>query len=230
MEVEIYCDESRPELLVRQPLESTFMVIGALKIAAAAREKIKQEIKILANSHDCHGEVKWGRISRAKQDFYKDLIQVFISEDLMKFRCIVVDASKVNMRLYHDDDPELAFYKFYYQVFNHQLLPSNTYKFFFDEKTTHDTTRLRELRRILGIVSGEIISGIYPLKSNQSVLIQMTDLLTGCVQARFNTINKGLPLSQPKREVLFHLEEQLGHQIQSTAQNENKFNIFQIRL
>lgn len=230
MKVEVYCDESCPDLLIRQPSKSRYMVIGAIRLPADKRDIVKAQVGELREQFACNGEFKWGRVSKNKIGFYLSVIELFAKWSFLQYRCVAVDASKVNMALYHNDDPELCFYKFYYQVFNHHLESNNSYTFYFDEKTTHDRTRLKELRRILGTISIADIEGIHQVNSATSTLIQMADLLTGCVQAKFNGSASGRSLSDPKAAVLRRLETVLGHAIAPTGPAEMKFNVFRMDL
>jgi len=57
----------------------------------------------------------------------------------MRFRCIAVDREQVNLAL-HQNDGELGFYKFYYQLLHHWIL-DNEYRIFCDLKTNRGRRR-----------------------------------------------------------------------------------------
>jgi len=65
------------------------------------------------------------------------------------------------------------------------------------------------------------------LPSEQSVLIQLADVLTGVVSSAFNDDNE---TKESKREVRSHVERYLGHKIIATPPSEQKFNVFDINL
>lgn len=229
MQVDVFCDESMPDLLGKNCQEPKFMVIGALKIPRSLRQEINGKIKDLRNEYSCYGEFKWGRISDKKLEFYKSVVDLFF-ESRMKYRCIAVDASRVDLKRYHDNNSELAFYKFYYEVFQGQLPLNNSYRIYCDERTTHNNHRWDELKKVLKNASACRIDDIYPIQSKLNAMVQMSDLLTGCVQARFNSVNQNLCLSEAKLAVLKHLEDKLGHSIKRTEKSEQKFNVFEIYL
>ena len=64
------------------------------------------------------------------------------------------------------------------------------------------------------------------LPSEQSLGIQLADVLTGIVSAKFN--NK--TTSEAKKELIHHVEKRLGRMICPTYKWEEKFNVFKINL
>ena len=146
----------------------------------------------------------------------------------MRFRCITVDHSQVNMLL-HDNDEELGFYKFYYQLLHHWILDFNEYRIFCDAKTSRDPKRLQVLRRCLRYANlSSTIKEIQSLHSKEVVLIQLCDLLLGAANSRMNlTLKEG----SAKEKLVKRLESHLGlNAIAPTSRDERKFNVFRIRL
>jgi hypothetical protein len=70
------------------------------------------------------------------------------------------------------------------------------------------------------------ISNLQALPSHESLLIQMADILTGVVSAKFN----GEVTSEAKLALIKYVESYLGHEIKETGPKENKMNIFNINL
>ena len=64
--------------------------------------------------HKFPHELKWAKVHYKYIPFYKGLIDYFLSCADMSFRCIIVDKTKVKLEEFHDNDEELAFFKFYY--------------------------------------------------------------------------------------------------------------------
>jgi len=64
------------------------------------------------------------------------------------------------------------------------------------------------------------------LPSHENVFIQMTDLLLGAVNAKFNQQVSG----DSKKKVLECIENRLTHKITATSKGYTKFNIFKIDL
>jgi len=226
MEFEVYCDESRQDLIAQKKIGQYFL-IGSLWLPASIREDIKAEISQLRQKHLAWGEIKWSKISPSKKEFYIDLVNLFITyQDKLRFRCIVVESSKVDLG-WHNQDKELGFYKFYYQLLHHWILDLNSYSIFCDTKTNRDPSRLKVLSECLSNSNLTAkINFIQALPSHQVVLIQLTDFLLGAVSAKINDDTK----SKTKLEIINHLENELNHKLNPTFQREEKFNIFKIRL
>lgn len=231
MKFEIYCDESRPDLFTTKAHQKDrYLLIGGIWLLADKRIEIKQKIKELKNKHKIGGQMKWQKISKSRQRFYFELIDLFISFGLdVRFRCIVVEADKVNFNLYHNDDAELGFYKFYYELIHHWILDFNEYQIFCDTKTNRRPDRLTILTRCLERSNlSSKVHLIQAIPSRESVLIQFADFLIGAAGSELNNSLK--PLSA-KSKVLDYLRKKLGRvKLSPTSKNEEKFNIFEIKL
>jgi hypothetical protein len=229
MNFEVYCDESRPDLLSSEHSQARFMVIGSLWLREGDRQTFKAEIHAMRNKYKMGGEFKWQKVSPSRLDFYKALVEWFSQkgEDL-RFRCIAVEKDKVNLKLYHDNDQELGFYKFYYQLLHHWILDCNQYAIFLDFKSNRLRDRLPVLRRVLDLSNlSSIVSRVQSIRSEESVLIQLADVLTGAASAR---LNDALSPDSAKFQLLSHLESCLGRKIAATYKGEQKFNVFVINL
>lgn len=229
MKFEVYCDESRPDLLSSSHPKSRYMVIGSLWLRASDRSEFKTAIQKLRNKHKIGGEFKWQKVSPSKKDFYTDLVTWFLSlGQRLRFRCIAIDQSKVNLMRYHYNDQELGFYKFYYQMLHHWIIDFNEYAVFCDFKSNRRRDRLSVLNECLSASNlSSRITETQAIRSGESVLIQLADVLTGAAAARLNDM---LTPGGAKQDVVFRLEQGLGHRIQHTSINEQKFNVFVIDL
>ena len=228
--VEIYCDESRPDLFTTTSHEKdNYLLIGGLKLLAKHRESIKESIKNLRKKYNIYSEIKWNKVSRNKIEFYKELIDIFfLFKDNLRFRCIAVEAKKMDVEHFHDNDAELGFYKFYYQLLNHWILDYNNYKIFTDLKTNREKNRLNILNSILNNTHlFSYISSIQALPSHQVVLLQLTDLLLGLAGAR---LNNSCDKNSSKMELLKYFEKKLKQKIKATPKDELKYNVFVIIL
>ena len=227
MKFDVYCDESRPDLLTSKRPEASFAVIGSIWLPSDRRRAFKQAIHGLRDRHKVGGEFKWSKISPSRQKFYFDLIDWFANQnDDLRFRCIAVRHDQINWRL-HDGDQELGFYKFYYQLLHHWISNFNSYAVFCDFKQNRVHDRLQTLRRCLGCsnLTSEVLS-VQSVRSEESVLIQLADVLTGMASARLNDV----ACSYTKESCLRRLEGALGRRIGPTGPYEHKFNVFQIKL
>jgi len=229
MKFEVYCDESRPDLLCSKHPGAQYMVIGGLWLPAEDRAQFKQDIHALRDKHKIGGEFKWQKVSPSRLDFYRDLADWFVAMgDRLRFRCIAVQHEKVDLLRFHGNDQELGFYKFYYQMLHHWILDFNEYAVFCDFKSNRVGTRLSELARCLGNsnLSSEIVN-VQAIRSRESVLMQTVDVLTGVAAAR---LNNNLKAGNAKWELVTHFEQALGKQIHATYRSEQKFNVFVIDL
>jgi len=75
--IEIYCDESRQDLLVSKNPSHNFALIGSLWMSESIRLKLTKQIQILRTQHDVWGEIKWSKVSQSKIEFYKSIIDLF---------------------------------------------------------------------------------------------------------------------------------------------------------
>lgn len=226
MHFDVYCDESRPELLGSSNPEATYVVIGSLWLPADAREPIKAAIHALRERHRVGGEFKWQKVSPSRLSFYRDLISLFANEPDLRFRCIAIDRNKVDLIRFHESDPELGFYKFYYQLLHHWILDFNDYQIFCDFKVNRRRDRLHDLRRCLGYANlSARITTVQAIRSEESVLIQLADVLTGAIASK---LNRSIGDEGARAQVIRTLEEQVGRVLGPTTRGEQKFNVFRI--
>lgn len=229
MKFDVYCDESRPDLLSSVSPKANYMVLGSLWLKAENREKFKKEIHSLRNKHKIGGEFKWQKVSPSKEEFYTELIEWFFNKkEELRFRCIAIDHKDVNLKLHHENDQELGFYKFYYQLLHHWILDCNEYSIFLDYKSNRRRERLPVLKEYIAFSNlSAQIKNVQAIKSNESVLIQVVDVLTGIASAKLNRI---ITPGSSKDGITKHIEKLLGEQIMGTPRAEQKFNVFLIDL
>lgn len=228
MDFEVYCDESGLEALSRRE-EHLYSAIGGIWLPNENRVDLKETIKVIKEKHGIHGELKWNKLSPSYFELYKDIIDYFFQSDYIRFRTILIESSKVDHIRFNNTDPELGFYKFYYQLLHHWIYDFNSYNIFVDLKVNRDKNRLKELRNVLdlsNLTSG--ITQVQGLPSDESLGIQLADILTGLVAAKFNNeIKKG----SAKDSLIQYVEQQYTKKdIAPTPKWEEKFNVFKINL
>lgn len=228
MDFDVYCDESYPDLFSTNKSNRNYIVIGSLWLQCENRKQFKEQIHELRDKHHIGGEFKWKKISPSKFDFYKDLIAWFFHKgDNLRFRCIVINKNEVNLEIFHRNDAELGFYKFYYQVLNHWILDNNNYNIFCDYKKNRRNDRWEILKECLKNSNiSSLINNVQAINSQDSVLIQLVDVLTGVVSRKFNyNINGSI-----KDQLISYTEDFITKPINATSISEKKFNIFKIKL
>ena len=169
-----------------------------------------------------------GKVSPSRVLFYNDLVDYFFSKKLdLRFRAIVINKNDVNLYKYHQNDQELGFYKFYYQVLQHWILDFNKYSIFLDYKKNRDRSRLHTLQNCLSCSNlSSDINIVQAVKSDESVLIQLTDFFTGITAGKFND----KIFSKAKNKVIKRVEHHLKRKIAPTGLYEKKYNVFKINL
>ncbi|HEV8515618.1 MAG TPA: DUF3800 domain-containing protein [Cyclobacteriaceae bacterium] len=227
MNFEVYCDESGLEALTNKGAH-LYTVIGSIWMPAENRPDLKEKLTIIKEKYNIKGELKWNKVSPAYQHLYHEVIDYFFEASYLRFRAILIETDKANMAAFHDNDVELGFYKFYYQLLHHWLFDNNRYNIFVDLKVNRNKGRLKELKKLLDEANrtSDILQ-VQGLPSEQSLGIQLADLLTGAVSAKFN----GKISSNAKASVIGRIEdEHLKKAIAPTEKWEEKFNIFLINM
>ena len=228
MKFEVYCDEANPDVLTSANPRVRHLMIGSLWLPEEFRNEIKSRVQELRQRYEAWGEIKWSKVSPNRCEFYVELVDLFFAYgNGLRFRCISVDRTQLDMAL-NDNDGELGFYKFYYQLLHHWILDFNSYRIFCDVKSNRDPERLPVLERCLERANlSSSVDDIQSLPSHEVVLIQLCDLLLGAASSR---INDTLHASTAKAAVVERLEASLGRTLTATHKSEEKFNIFKIRL
>jgi Protein of unknown function (DUF3800) len=227
MKFDVYCDETRPDLFCSKNPPATYLVIGSLWAHREDRDRLKAEIHALRDKHKVGGEFKWQKISPSRLNFYCDLVSLFFAEgDRLRFRCIAVDHSKVDLVKYHESDQELGFYKFYYQVLHHWIHDFNEYSIFCDHKRNQNMRRLHVLQACLANTNiSATISKVQAVRSHESVMIQLVDVFVGAASAK---LNQSMQADSAKAKLVEFFESKLGRPIAATNKGEAKFNVFAI--
>lgn len=221
----IYCDESRVE-----NLQSNKMTIGALFIPRERKKKIVKDIKAMFEDFNFAHELKWSKVGEGYFDLYKNIIDYYIDNQNMQFRVIIVDKSRVAYEKYHNNDKELAFFKFYYLMLKTRLLDNSSYYIYLDKKPTRDKNIARALHSYLDsyILLHKDNCGIKHFQaysSDKNTLIQIADFLTGLFGY---ACNEDVDNDVPKSKLIkyFRDKAKIKNLCISTSLGETKCNIF----
>ncbi len=226
MDFEIYCDESCLEAISKKD-EHLYTGIGGVWIPSDLRPILKEQIYFIKNKYNIKGELKWNKVSPKYIELYKELIDYFFNSAYLRFRVILIESSKVDNINFNNSDAELGFYKFYYQLLKGWIYDFNNYDIFLDLKKNRNKGRLKDLEQILDNANlFSDVKQVQGLPSEESLGIQLADLLTGLVTAKFNCKTE----SQAKLELIRYVEAYLGNEILPTPKWNEKFNIFKINL
>jgi hypothetical protein len=114
----------------------------------------------------------------------------------------------------------------YYQLLNKKLESDSVYNIYLDIKDTHSYLKAKSLKIFLALKLKNI-RNLQIIRSHESELLQLTDVLMGAINYKLRGFNK----VTAKNNIVVKIEEMCGRSLtQKTGQFENKFNLFFIDL
>ena len=143
----VYCDESGHLEHDQIPV----MVLGAVWCPLDKTVEIAARLREIKARHGLSPafEVKWTKLSPAKQAFYLDLLDYFFDDDDLHFRALIVpDKSALhheNFRQSHDE----WYYKMYFNMLKALFSPDAEYRTYLDIKDTRSAARINKLHDVL---------------------------------------------------------------------------------
>lgn len=234
--INIYCDESchlenDKELVmaigaVYCPIEKKAEIIERLYSFKVKHNLIPKYHKNLKDNR-AYYELKWNKVSDAKLEYYKDVINYFFDDDDLQFRVLLV--SKKNEIEYEkfNHTHDTFYYKMYFGMLKAILNPDNSHHIYIDIKDTKSKEKVHKLEEVLRNdkydYSKEIIKKVQQVRSHEVEILQLTDLLTGAIAY----INRGLVGSKSKSSLITLIKQRSKYSLtKSTLLRERKFNIF----
>ena len=225
MEYNIYCDES----CHLENDDSNVMVLGAVWCIKDKKRKIFKRIREIKSLYGLPAdfEIKWHKVSPAKQNFYLGLIDYFFDTDDLHFRALVIpdksilDHSKFNQS--HDD----FYYKMYFDLLKVILDPAHSYNIYIDIKDTRSQQKVNKLTEVLRNnhydYNKSIVKNIQQIKSHEVELLPLADLLLGAI----GYLHRGLNTNTAKLAIIERIQQRSGYSLMnSTLYREEKTNIF----
>jgi hypothetical protein len=223
MEYLIFIDESRH-------IENDgykYMVIGGLWVSIDSYEQIKKDIKAIKLKHNIKGEIKWTHISPSSLNFYLEIIEYFFKHDDLYYRCVTVNKNKLDHPKHNSNHSEFYF-RVCYQLIIKKIEQWLCYRIFLDHKGENDSAKISALMNCLSKkikdTEQQIIFDIQQIRSDQSILIQICDVLTGAVGYERNKINTSLAKIEIVESILKHTSRK--NFSKNSPLSENKFNVF----
>jgi len=224
----IYCDESCHLENDGKPV----MLLGGVWCPFDEISRLSAELHDIKVRHRATGELKWTKVSAARQNFYLELVNWFIAETPLHFRTLVVlNKSELNYKSANVGSYNDFYYKMYFSLLNKILSPDKQYQIYLDIKDTRSRRKVRQLKELLCNnvydFTSQMIRHLQNIRSHESHLMQLADFLLGAVSYR----QRGLSDNRAKVAVVKRLEEKLGHNLlHSTQLQEDKFNLFSLTL
>jgi hypothetical protein len=227
--INVYCDESCHLERDRQQV----MVLGAVWCPAAQARQVAVDVRGIKKRHGMpgtaagfHFEMKWSKVSPAKLAFYQEVIDYFFECEWLHFRGVIIPDKGVLDHAARGQTHDEWYYKMFFDLLKVIISPTETYRIYLDIKDTHCWAKSQRLREILCNANYDferrIIERVQPIRSEESELLQIADLLIGVVMAR----NRGRIASGAKQALIQRVQHRSGYRLHlSTWLSERKFNL-----
>lgn len=165
--------------------QSQIMVLGTLYCLADKTQEIADRIRDIRESHGLspNFEIKWTKVSSSKVAFYRSLVDYFLDDDDLQFRAMVI-TDKSALKEY-DPEHDNCYYSVCYSLLDSIIDPEQRYCIYLDMKDTRSEQKRLHLESILRDKTrdgnGRVIRRVQQIRSHESVLMQLADLLIGIV-------------------------------------------------
>jgi len=221
----VYCDESCHLEHDGQPV----MVLGAVWCPLEKTREISLRIRDIKIRHGLSPkfEIKWTKVSPAKQIFYLDLIDYFFEEGDLHFRALVIpDKTRLQHERYGQDH-DTWYYKMYFDMLKVILDPKACYLIYLDIKDTRSAGKVYKLHDVLCNnmydFKRQIVERVQTVRSHEVEILQLADLLIGTV----SYVNRGLCSNAAKLALVERLKKHSGYELtKTTLLMESKVNLF----
>ncbi|HIK15820.1 MAG TPA: DUF3800 domain-containing protein [Leptolyngbyaceae cyanobacterium M33_DOE_097] len=221
----VYCDES----CHLENDHQSAMILGAVWCPVEKVREISNRLREIKLRHGLKKdfEVKWTKVSPAKQQFYLDIIDYFFDDDDLHFRALIIpDKSKLD-HVGYQQDHNTWYYKMYFNMLKVILDPHACYRIYIDIKDTNSAEKVSKLHEVLVSAifdfSRKIVERLQTVRSHEIEILQLADLLIGAV----SHLNRGLAGSSAKQAIIERIRERSGYSLtRNTLVKENKVNIF----
>lgn len=190
MEYNIYCDESCHLFYDK----SDYLLLGVTQCPKGIKRQICKGIRAIKQRHNLseNFEIKWTKVGTKKIDFYEELLDFFFIQGSINFKCLILKNKKKLIQIIASNQMEdfneqynLLYYSAYYTLLNTCINPLNKYNIFIDIKDTRGGERIKTLHNVLCNniydYKKSVIQNIQLIRSEESEIIQMTDLIIGAI-------------------------------------------------
>ncbi len=153
---------------------------------------------------------------------YCRFIDIFFKYNL-QFNCIIIDRKEIDLKANENNDPELGFYKFYYQLLRKNSEPNAPYYIYLDRRTNREPNRLEKLKSFLqqdthpidfwGIRTtnkGLDVKALEFVNSKSYELIQFSDILMGAISYHYNKRHLRPDASQNKCDLAQYIATKIN--------------------
>lgn len=221
----IYCDES---CHLENDKEKA-MALGAIWCPFDKKNAVFERLREIKVEHGLSPtfELKWNKVSMAKIDYYKAVLNYFFDNSDLHFRVLVVpDKSILNHEKYSQTHDQF-YYKMYFDLLKTIFSPNSTYNIYIDIKDTIGAKKVEFLHNVLCNnnydFSKNTIHKVQQVRSHEVELIGLADFFAGAM----SYLHRGLDTSKAKLKLIEMIREKSGYSLlRSTLYREDKFNVF----
>ena len=224
----VYCDETCH--LEHDGIN--VMVLGAVWCKQDKLKEINQRIRKIKERNNVPPtmELKWTKISPAKINLYRDIVNYYFDDDDLHFRAVIIpDKTKLNHEKFnqtHDD----WYYKMYFDMLKVIFNPTDNYEVYIDIKDTNSYRKAQKLREVccnsLYDFSHKVIRRIQPIRSEEVQIMQLVDILIGALGYTNRRFSEGFKKSPAKQEIVSLIKERSGYSMtKTTLLREEKLNL-----
>lgn len=224
----VYCDETCH--LEHDGIN--VMVLGAVWCKQDKLKEINQRIRKIKERNNVSPtmELKWTKISPAKINLYRDIINYYFDDDDLYFRAIIIpDKTKLNHEKFHQTHDDW-YYKMYFDMLRVIFSPTDNYEVYIDIKDTNSDWNAQKLREVccnsIYDFSHKVIKRIQPIRSEEVQIMQLVDILIGAVGYANRRFSEGFVKSPAKQEIVSLIKERSGYSMtKTTLFREEKLNL-----
>lgn len=206
------------------------MVLGSVYCQQNEAKRISNRVREIKKAHGLSPafEIKWTKVSKSKIGFYEDILDLFIEDEALRFRGLLIPDKSVLEHSKFGQTHDEWYYKMYFLMLRYIFSPPHQYQVYLDIKDTLGGEKTRKLHEVVcnDIYDFEqnCIRRVQQIRSHESEVLQMTDLLIGAV----GYFNRHLEGNKGKLRIISKLQAAYGSNILSRSSpfSNTKFNLF----
>ena len=220
----IYCDESCH-------LEHDHINVMALGAVWCETDKVSQLASALRSLKKEFGlppdfEIKWTKVSPAKVDFYRAVIDFFFRQEALGFRGVLIPDKRQLDHGVFEQTHDTWYYKMWFVLLKQILNPDARHRIYLDIKDTRSQEKVLTLQKVLRKelydFDAAIIERVQQVRSHEVELLQIADLFAGAL----TYLHRGIRTSDAKQRLIQEIQTESGFDLlRSTLPKEEKFNL-----
>ena len=231
-EINIYCDES----CHLENDHHKVMVLGGIWCPKRKAREIADRIREIKLRHGLPAtfEIKWSKVSPAKEQLYRDALDYFFDDDDLHFRAVIVPDKSELLHKEFDQDHDTWYYKMYFTMLRVLFDPECRYYIYLDIKDTRSAQKIHALHDVLANAQRDfqrtVVQRVQTVVSHEVEQIQLADLLIGAVSFANRGLEKLESSSLAKCRLVDRMRERSRYNlVRTTLYREPKVNLLRWR-